>query len=82
MGTLPKDWSEQLARVIAADLLVADPGLMNLGIVAARLRLLRHEGVGEGLTLARQTLFPAPAKAEEHDAPLPPKIEDHYGPER
>lgn len=51
------DWADELARQIAADF--GGPAAADrtrLGLVAARLRVVRQEGIGEGLDQAKNAI--------------------------
>jgi hypothetical protein len=63
------DWADELARQIAADFgsrpwtydgNVEVPDELSLNLVAARLRIIRHEGVGDGLDQARDAIRQPP----------------------
>jgi hypothetical protein len=51
------DWADELARTIAHDLNVF-PDKRRFDLIAARLRVVREEGVGEGLDQARKVIAP------------------------
>lgn len=51
------DWADALARVIATDFGMSSDRL-RLDLVAARLRVVREEGVGEGLDQAKKAISP------------------------
>lgn len=58
------DWADDLAAQIAADM-GARPTELEADIVAAKLRFLRHQGVGEGIQQCRAALG-LPPKEDEH----------------
>lgn len=62
---LPKDWACDLAVTIAGDLLASGAPDRDLQVVAARLRVLRSDGVLEGIQVAGNEIGAALTKPED-----------------
>jgi hypothetical protein len=58
------DWADELARKIAFDLGADSAERRHLELVAARLRLVKQEGIGEGLDQATAAIR-SPTPSEE-----------------
>jgi len=50
------DWADTLARQIGADFGARSVSAMRFDLVAIRLRIVRQEGIGEGLDQARDAV--------------------------
>lgn len=63
------DWADELAKQIAFDLRATFHSKLEIGLVASRLRLLKAEGVGEGLKQAAASIEDAFALHKDDNEP-------------
>lgn len=63
------DWADELAKQIAFDLRATFHTKIELGLVAARLRLLKAQGVDDGLKMAQASIADAFALHKDENEP-------------